>query len=288
MLLYIRLGIPAEKAVTDLGLNRLCNIEDWNDPELVAAIQRLLPHFVRAYPGFPTKREHRKHWEYAHVVTGLEQLGAVRPDSWLLSVAGGHEEPAYELTNHVRWMFLVDLYGAGGFKGAEAQETVLTNPDAFETVPYNRNRLVVQYMNALDLRFEESTFDGAFCLSSVEHFGGFIGAVKGLQEMHRVLKPGGIAAITTECIVNGQPALDVPGLMLFTPELIEQLSRSVPGLEPVEPISFSISESSLATAFPLERAIEGAKTYHTDYPHIVVELQGRYFTSVALFFCKTG
>jgi SAM-dependent methyltransferase len=274
--------------VTDRRLNRLCNIEDWQDPEMVATIRRLLPHFARAFAGFPNSQEHRKHWEYAHVVAGLEQLGAVRPDSWLLSVAGGHEEPAYELTNHVRWMFLVDIYGVGGFKGAEAQETVLTNPDAFATVPYNRNRLVVQYMNALDLRYDESTFDGVFCLSSLEHFGGFDGAVQGLRQMHRVLKPGGVAAITTECIVNGAKVLDLPGLMLFTPALIDALSRSVPGLERVEPVDFSISAASLATAYPLERAMEDAKRFHTEYPHIVVEMQGRHFTSVSLFFRKTA
>jgi SAM-dependent methyltransferase len=267
-------------------LNRVCNIEDWEDGHLVATIRRLLPHFVRAYPGFPNNERHRKHWEYAHVVSGLEQLGAVRPDSWLLSVAGGHEEPAYELTNHARWVFLADIYGFGGFSGAEAQETVLTNPDAFATVPYNRNRLVVQYMNALDLRHEEGTFDGVFCLSSVEHFGGFEGAVKGLREIHRVLKPGGIAAITTECVVNGHPALDVPGLMLFTPDLIDKLTRSVGGLEPVGPVDFAITPASLATAYPLERAVKEAFAYHTEYPHIVVEMQGRLFTSVALFFRK--
>jgi SAM-dependent methyltransferase len=274
--------------VTDLRLNRLCNIEDWQDAQLVANIRRLLPHFVRAWPEFPKAQEHRKHWEYAHVVGGLKQLGAVQPDSWLLSVAGGHEEPAYELTNFVRWMFLVDIYGVGGFSGAEAQETVLTNPDAFATLPYNRNRLVVQYMNALDLRYEESTFDGVFCLSSVEHFGGFKGAVQGLRQMHRVLKLGGVAAITTECIVNGAPVLDLPGLMLFTPKVIENLGKAVPGLELVEPIDFSISAASLATAFPFERAVEDAKVHHTEYPHIVLGLQGRYFTSVSLFFRKTA
>jgi SAM-dependent methyltransferase len=285
---HLDIRIPQENCVTDGRLNRLCNLHDWQDSQLVATIQRLLPHFVRAYPEFPKSQEHRKHWEYAHVVAGLEQLGAVRPDSWLLSVAGGHEEPAYELTNHVRWMFLVDIYGVGGFKGVEAQETVLTNPDTFATVPYNRNRLVVQYMNALDLRFEEATFDGVFCLSSLEHFGGFDGAAAGLREMHRVLKPGGIAAITTECIVNGQPALDLPGLMLFTPSLIGNLTQAVHGLEPVEPVDFSISQESLGTAYPLERAMEDAKRFHTEYPHVVVELQGRYFTSVALFFRKAG
>jgi SAM-dependent methyltransferase len=288
MPVYVRLRLSQEERVTAYRLNRLCNIEDWQDPAIVSGIRRLLPHFVRAYPEFPKAQEHRKHWEYAHVVNGLERLGAVRPDSWLLSVAGGHEEPAYELTNHVRWVFLIDIYGVGGFSGSEAQETVLTNPDAFATVPYNRNRLVVQYMNALDLRFEEDTFDGVFSLSSVEHFGGFEGAVEGLRRIRGVLKPGGIAAVTTECVVNGAPGLELPGLMLFTPHMIDDLAHAVRGLELVEPIDFRISEKSLATAFPLEKAIEQAKVYHTEYPHIVVEFQGRHFTSVSLFFRKKG
>ena len=269
-----------------MKLNRLCNLEDWQDPVLAAGIRRLLPHFDRAIPGFPHGYEHRKHWEYAHVVLGLEYLGAIHPDSWVLSVAGGHEEPAYELTNHVRWVFLVDIYGVGGFSGAEARDTVLSNPDAFATVPYNRNRLAVQYMNALDLRFEPGTFDAVFCLSSIEHFGGFDGAVAGLREIHRVLKPGGVGAITTECIVNGAPSLELPGLKLFTPDEVERLAHAVPGLVPVEPVDFSVSDASRAVVRPLGEVIEHAKIFHTEYPHIVIELEGRHFDSVALFFRK--
>jgi SAM-dependent methyltransferase len=272
--------------INSAQLNRLCNFEDWDDPALQATMRRVLSNFAKAYPHYPKGIEHRKAWEYAHVLNGLERLGAIRPESMLLSVAGGHEETAYYLTTLVRWVFLVDIYGVGGFSGSEAQTTVLTDPDKFASIPYNRNRLVVQYMNALDLRFEENTFDGVFCMSSIEHFGGVSGAVESLKQMHRVLKPGGIAAITTECVVNGAPVFDQPGLCLFTPAMIEDLTKSVPGLSLVEPVDFTITQRSLQTSYPLTKAIEDIARGHTEYPHIVVELEGRQFTSIALFFRK--
>jgi SAM-dependent methyltransferase len=270
-----------------MKFNRLCNIEDWSDPDLVVALRRVLPQFANGIPGYPSGCEHRKHWEFAHVMRGLEVLGAVTRDAWVLSVAGGHEAPAYYLTNFVRWVFLVDIYGVGGFSGIEAQPTVLTDPDAFAEGPYNRNRLVVQYMNALDLRFEPGTFDAVFCLSSLEHFGGVDAAVRAIREMHRVLKTGGVAAVTTECIINGEAPVDVPTLMLFTPALIQELATCVRGLELVEPIDFSVSPATRSVVHPLRQAVEDARAKQPDYPHLVIELLGRQFTSVALFFRKT-
>ncbi|HYP15052.1 MAG TPA: class I SAM-dependent methyltransferase [Bryobacteraceae bacterium] len=269
-----------------MRLNRLCNLEDWQDPGLRAVMCRVLPHFARDVRNYPDGHEHRKHWEYAHLVAGLEHLGVIHPSSWILSVAAGHEEPFYELTNHVRWVFAVDLYGTSEFSSREARETILMNPSAFARVPHNSRRLVVQYMNALDLRFEDGLFDGVFCLSSIEHFGGFENARKALGEMERVLRPGGIAAITTECIVNQQPPFDDPFMLLFTPELLDELSRSVEGLETVEPIDYSVTPASLGTVASQEDADQLARQGLTQYPHVVMERDGRYFTSAAVFFRK--
>lgn len=271
-----------------MRLNRLCNLEDWQEPDLQAAMRRVLPHFATGWQGFPIGYEHRKHWEYAHLLRGLEHLGVIRPDSWLLSVAGGCEEPAFELTNHVRWMFVVDLYGTSEFSGQEARRSILTEPSAFTYVPHNARRLVTQYMNALDLRFENDFFDAAFCLSSVEHFGGFDGARRALVEMARVIRPGGVAVVTTECIVNAQPEFDNPYLFLFTPKLLEELAGSVDGLTLVEPVDFSVSEASLATVASQPEAVELARQNITRYPHVVMEREGRYFTSAALFFRKAA
>ena len=62
-------------------------------------------------------------------------------------------------------------------------------------------------MNGTQLEFPSDSFDVVFSFSSIEHFGGenYSGALKSLKEMERVLKPGGIAVVTTEYIINNKP-----------------------------------------------------------------------------------
>lgn len=265
--------------------NKVCNLEDWCDQALATTMRRVLPYFLKVYPDYPQGKQHRKHWEYAHVLNGLDRLGATHEQAFVLSVAGGHEEPAFDLTNRVRWVFVTDIYGTGGFKDQESNITMLTNPDAYARCPYNRNRLVVEYMNALDLRFEENTFDGVLCLSSIEHFGGIEGVQKGLAEMRRVLKPGGIAAITTECIINGASDLHLPGLSLFAPKTLLDLAHSS-DMDLVDEPDLTASRETISTVMPLQRAIQYANENQDVFPMVALELEGRIFTSAALFLRK--
>jgi SAM-dependent methyltransferase len=267
-------------------LNKLCELEDFRRPEIAAAIRSLEPEHVATQPAYPLGFEHRKAWEFAQVMLGAERLQAVPPDGMVLSVAAGHERPVFAFTNQARLVFATDIYGAGDFSGRESESSMLVNPDAFSAFPYNRRRLVVQYMDALDLRYERNTFDLVFCLSSIEHFGGFDGARKSLQEMHRVCKPGGIVMFTTECIVNGAPAPPLPGLELFSPRALEMLASSVRGLSPVEPINFHITEATSRTVLNFDQVVADLHRGHIVYPHIVLEIGGCYFTSVSVFLRK--
>jgi SAM-dependent methyltransferase len=238
-------------------------------------------------PGFPHNQEHRKSWEWAHTLLGLEKLRALNPDGVALGVAAGNETLLFELTRHMRWVFATDIYGSGTFNHYEAQGTMLVDPDRFARGPYNRNRLVVQYMNALDLRYEEATFDVVFCLSSMEHFGGMNGAKQGLAEMARVLKPNGILAITTECIVNNAPHLtSSPNLELFSPETLQDLLTSSAHLQMIEEFDHTITPLTLATCISLKKAVEDSRIGRGEFPHIVLELEGRQFTSGAAFLRK--
>ena len=116
--------------------------------------------------------EHRKHWEYAQILLGLEQLEVLDRDAMVLAVAAGQEELLFELTNRTRWAFATDIYGSGPFAEREADMAMLRDPDSVARCSYNRRRLVVQCMDALDLRYEDDTFDAVYGLSSLEHFGG--------------------------------------------------------------------------------------------------------------------
>lgn len=209
----------------------------------------------------------------------LAACDAMRPDAWVLSVGAGHEPPVYQLTNHVRWVFATDMYETSEF--GEAKGTMLQNPDQFAAgIVYNRRRLVVQYMDARDLRYEDATFDVVFSLSSIEHFGGLSGGRKAMEEIRRVLKPGGIAMLATEMLVDGSNHTSFPGLELFSPESFVSLV-SVPGLSLLQPLSTTCSPATLATARSLEDLLAEAQRYEWKYPHIVVEHQGKAWTSVS-------
>jgi SAM-dependent methyltransferase len=277
---------PGSKAID--RLNCLCWIEDWDHPARLASMRRLLPSYVEDHPTFPRGFEHRKHWEFAQVAVGLEQLGALGPASLVLAVGAGHEELIFDLTTRAQWVFATDIYGTGSFSSGAADARMLLDPDHFASSPYNRNRLVVQQMDALDLRFEEGTFDAVYSLSAIEHFGAVEGAKRALGEMARVLKPGGIAALTTECIVNDAPAYSAPGQELFTPNALRTLCSSHEDVVPVQELDFSLSDrTSALPPVPLIKAIEDSKRGHVDYPHILLELEGRVFTSFSVFLKKS-
>ena len=85
-------------------------------------------------------------------------------------------------------------------------------------------------MDGRHLAFRDETFDVAYSLSSIEHFGGLQGAVSAIDEMARVVKPGGVVVVATEYRLSGPPYPDV-----FDGAQIQKLFDR-PGLRLIEPI----------------------------------------------------
>ncbi len=207
--------------------NKVCNLEDFSDPELRRIIRDVLAiEAARRGDTFPAGYEYRKHWEVAMAVRALAAGGALRQDAELLGVGAGNEPTLFYLTRFVRRVFATDLYLAGGEWEESASAPMLTDPGRFYTAPWNERRLVVQHMDALDLHYEDASFDGAFSSSSLEHFGGLADVRQALAEMHRVLKPGGILSLSTEYRLAGPPP-GIPGVLLFDRRaIIEELGLS--------------------------------------------------------------
>lgn len=245
-------------------------------------MRRIIPYYLAVSADYPRGLEHRKHWEFAQLLLSLERHGVIRPDATVLGVGSGHEEPVYDLSWRCARMVCTDIYGTGNFS-VEGDARMLVEPDYFARCRYNRRHLTVEYMDALDLRFDDATFDGAMSAGSIEHFGGLEGAIAGLEEMARVVKKNGLVAITTECIVNDQPDFFQPGLALFHPRTLEKLVSNIPSLVPVEPLHFDLS--SRTASLPVEslaHALEDSARGRVTYPHVVVEHEGRRYTSVSI------
>jgi SAM-dependent methyltransferase len=284
---------------------KLCDLADFEDAELRARIQEIVP-------GLEAPADlHRKYWEYATLTLFLEDVGLLDEETEILSVGAGHEEVLYWLCNYVRRVVATDIYGEGDFADREADHVMLSDPSAFAPYPYREDRLDVRRMDARALEFEDATFDAVFSLSSIEHFGSPQDIVSASNEIGRVLKPGGYAFIVTECftgrhLLNSrlvQTAIRLVTLGrhcekatpwrrsidVFTPrELLSRIVRPS-GLRLVQPMDLRLSAQ---THDNVVRCLGGRFEFPNEpFPHIVVEAQGSAlgmrgrtasFTSIAL------
>ena len=237
----------------------------------------------------------------------LEEVGALRDNAEALAVGAGHETPLFWLANRIRRVVATDIYGAGDFADREASATMLTSPAAFAPYPYREDRLEVLDMDARRLEFPDESFDIAFSLSSIEHFGGPEDIRQAASEMARVVRSGGHLVIVTECFL-GRHILDSPltqfGIRIatlgrrcgnatprrrstecFTPRDIQRLI--------VEPTR--LPSSSRSTRTVSERTHENTIRWvngepvpesGAPYPHLVLQAHGAPWTSAFLAFRK--
>jgi SAM-dependent methyltransferase len=205
-----------------LSYNKICNLEDFDVPDLRRIMRRELPHeLVRFGNGFPSGHEHRKDWEMAMTLRAFEDLGLLDRTRDFLGVAAGTEALIFCLTRYAHRVYATDLYLNAGPWEPNAPSTMLTDPGRYWPSGWDRRRLVVQHMNALDLCVEDESFDGIFSSSSIEHFDDYDALHRSMDEIFRVLKPGGVAAISTEFRVSG-PSPGIPGTMMFDVEEIDE------------------------------------------------------------------
>ena len=253
----------------DVQLCELANPAKWDNPDWMALLRSIgtLPDHKMAM--------HRKSYEFTQLVFGLDRLGYLRDDVSIVSVGAGHESVLYWLSNRVGRVVATDMY-EGVWQTNMAREgdsRVLEHPEEFAPYPYRTERLSFMRMDGRKLDFPDGAFDVAYSLSSIEHFGGVEGARAAVDEMARVLKPGGLMAVATEYILSGPPYHEG-----FFPDQIREIFGNA-SLELVQPIDEGVYERY---AF---RPVDLQKNRHQT-PHMVITDNGSVITSVMVFMRK--
>lgn len=230
---------------------------------------------------------YRKQWE---IVTELMAVEDCLGDEALVLVVGAGREPTlFYLSRLAKLVFATDLYLTPGVwvdtadtKIMTATEEAMTAPDAnspawmHEQQPW---RIVGLHRDGRALRLPSDLFDAVICTSSIEHFGAYdvdANPQMAAAEMARVLKPGGVLSITTEYKISGE-GVGWPGVRLFDAADLHRLIIEPSGCD-FAPMDLTVSKATLATAFPLERRVNG------ECPPVeaVLTHQGYTFTSVHL------
>jgi len=281
--------------MTTLGFNKVCELEDFGNPDLVEVMRDVCAHKMAHFsPEYPKGVEHRKDWEVAMAVRSLREFGALRPDATILGVGAGTEDTLFWLTRHVKQVFASDRYLSAGAWEPLAPLSMLVEPKEVAPFDFDERRLVAQHMDGRALRYPDDTFDGIFSSGSIEHFGLMEDVAAAAYEMGRVLKPGGVLALSTELRISGPPGgIGWENLtLLFSGENLRRYIVEATGLEPVDPLRLDVSDATMATPRDLTLALSdhlaragvpGATEFaEWDFPHLVLVQGGYVFGSVHL------
>jgi SAM-dependent methyltransferase len=245
-------------------LNRLCYVEDLENSEIREILSSLQRNFTR------------RSWEWAIAIVAMRRFGKLNNNSKAIGIASSKEPLLFYLANHVNHVYATDLYNS-----TIDRDTPLDfpeNPKKYAPFPYKEDALTALRRDATNLEFPSESFDIAFSISSIEHFGGenHSGALRCLKEVERILNTGGIATISTEYILNDKEHPEFFNRITICQDLINKLEK----LQLVEPLDLRITTRTLDTAM-------GA--YDTEgitHPHILLRYGDLLFTSVMLVFQK--
>ncbi len=223
---------------------------------------------------------YRKGWEWTQTVYGLERLGMIRPEHSALGVGAGRECVIFWLADRLSRVVATDLYGNEEWStegGAEANPAVLEDPQAFCPRTFERNAVEFRIMDGTDLSsFEDGTFDIAWSLSSIEHFGGHERAGDAVREMGRVVRPGGVVVVATELLLldnHSHPEY-------FRRKEIEQyVVSSTDRLELIEPVDWTLPPTEyLIGSVVVPQGVDRTRR------HVVLNDGENQWTSILLFF----
>jgi SAM-dependent methyltransferase len=270
------------------ALNRVVNLEDFQEPVVRDAIREIHRGKAAESPEFPNGQEHRKEWEVAMAALALNDGAVLRPDAEILGIGAGSEATLFWLTNYVRRVWATDLYANPGSWVGAAPPTMLLDPGSAWDGPWNPRRLVVQHMDACELHYEDETFDGIFSSGSIEHFGSLERIGIAMDEAFRVLKRGGTASFSTEFLISGDPLVDEEHIVCFTPELIERVIVGRRDWVPITTIDYQLTEATLATE--IESSEYNAREARGDSinPHCVLRVESNVITSVHIALRKSA
>jgi SAM-dependent methyltransferase len=279
-------------------LAKLCDVRDFEDADVLRMLREILPERD------PLAHVERKVWEFAMLALFLEHAGRLHEGTSALAIGAGDERMVFWLANRLGRVVASDIYGEGSFADREATATMLSDPASHAPFPYREERLEVHYADARALPFPDASFDVAFSLSAIEHFGGPREVARSAREMGRVLKPGGHAMVATECFVRLHPLETA-----FADSLVRAVSlnrkrrgatprrRLIEGFTPRELRTRIVGPSGLELTQPLDTWLspeswQNLTITHGDgrldpatgefYPHVLLKSGRSVFTSVCL------
>lgn len=267
-----------------ISLCKVANVNDFETKEFKSLFDNNDLGYISMFPNARPSIFNRKTWEIGMALMSLEKTGMLTDDSEILGIGVAKEQTISVLSNRVKRVFATDIYLDPGSWDGWYEKDLLLNPRKYMDSKYNNKRVVWQHVDGRDLPYEDNSFDAIFSCSSIEHFGDEKDIRKAVEEAYRVLKPGGVAAISTEYKISGDGD-GFHNVQLFDKERLERVWLEGINWELCEDIDYQLDETSY---IDFERSIHDKEYRDSAHPHIKLD-NGLYkWTSIHLTFRKIG
>ena len=223
------------------ALQKLCDAEDWADPRFRLVVRRALGRHPRIHP---------RQWEQAAAFLALAEAGVLRPDAQGIAFGSGREPLTYAVTSRVARLTATDLYEAGTAWDVARTSDPLGFVLGAAPPGFPAERLAVHHMDMREIRYPDHAFDFCYSISAFEHIGDDPDFVQHLREVRRVLKPGGIYALTTEVLL-GPETRRTRGNYAFTVDHLLRLFAEA-GLQAAPVVDMRLSDFDENAPRPLQ------------------------------------
>lgn len=277
--------------MSNLPHNKLIDLADFSHPELLPHLHDIARgEMVRFGLSEPMIVPDSKQWECAMMLRTLTDLGVLRPGAVLAGIGAGTEETTFVLASKGCIVFPTDRYLERTPWSDVAPADFMINARQYSTHSYERGSVIPVHTDARLLALPTNFFDGVYSAGSIEHFGSLEAVAAAAEEIGRILKPGGVAVLSTEFRLdgpNGKPWFN-DDCILFTPALIEEHIVRPSGLEVINAPSFSTSPKTFDSRVILTEFLDEVKHIRTladkknVYPNLVLYHDGFLFCSVHL------
>jgi SAM-dependent methyltransferase len=192
-----------------IPFSKLCDAQDWSDKDLNNIIRNVL----KEEPSY-----HRKQWEFAIIYGALNSLGYLRANKTGLGLGVGHECLLRLFANKCKEIVGIDKYD----QHSSWEEARFDIQEIQSGIP----NLEIRNQDMRDLsNFKDESFDFVWSSCSIEHVDSVVELCEIFQHVHRILKPNGVFAFTSEYTLPAPDGSDIewykPNLISFNEGLID-------------------------------------------------------------------
>ena len=271
--------------------NKLIDYRDFESAALAPYLRRLAMDDMTAFGlKAPMVIPDSKQWEWAMTLRTFDELDISRNGALIAGVGAGTEQTTFALASLGCVVFPTDRYLDVTPWSDTAPTGMMVRPQQYTGIKFNVGNVIPVHGDARALRFPSGFFDGVYSAGVVGHLGSLAATAAAAAEIGRILKPGGVASISTSFRLEGpnDKGWFDDNCILFTPKLLRESIIIPSALEMIDDPIFEAGEqtfdgrSVFLDFLNAEKGIRSFKNKQNSESNLVIFEGGFLFCSVHL------